>query len=337
MAGILGRNTVKELGPLRGIQVLALCAAATCAALSAWAGEMRKIDVPLGLAGQMAFLAVVDGVWQVWVMDCPTGNCRQVTTCALDKRAPGWSPDGDLIYRTTNGKIERVELDSGETTAIAPTVGFLVDPALSPSGDRLAFARFENEPVDNTDVFIHEFKTGKLTRIADSPDLDRAPAWSPDGKRIAFIIGRGRANHLLHLMNADGTKKVKLQEEPSTDASPTWSPDGRWIAFTSSRSGDNEIWRVSPDGKPIEQLTNAPGQDTQPCYSPDGRFIVFVSNREASLALWLMDADGSNPRALTPKDWPVSAPAWWNEPPPPTKPPETKDGAAPAAAKEVKP
>ena len=80
------------------------------------------------------------------------------------------------------------------------------------------------------------------------------------------------------------------------------------IAFTSNRSGNSEIYRMSPDGKRLRRLTKHPQYDGGAAWSADGQQITFVSFRDQNRIqnpgiilgeIYRMEADGTNPINLT--------------------------------------
>ncbi|MFN8582874.1 MAG: hypothetical protein U0163_18110 [Gemmatimonadaceae bacterium] len=67
------------------------------------------------------------------------------------------------------------------------------------------------------------------------------------------------------------------------------------LAFTSDRTGDNEIWKMRPNGSGLVQLTNAAGNDYHPNWSRDGTEIIWFATRGQDTNLWIMDGAGGNP------------------------------------------
>jgi TolB protein len=96
-----------------------------------------------------------------------------------------------------------------------------------------------------------------------------------------------------------------MPTEPTIMPTPTAIPPlPCTITFDTDRDGNQEIYRMAPDGSDTVNLTNNPAYDVEPAWSPDGSQIVFVSNRpknkqEGGNYLHVMDADGSNVRQLT--------------------------------------
>lgn len=93
---------------------------------------------------------------------------------------------------------------------------------------------------------------------------------------------------------------------------PTWSPTGEWIAFVGTNTGNDEIYRVSPDGQTVQQLTfNSFEWDKHPTWSPDGSQILFYSNRETGRRqLWIMNVDGSGQRNYSSDEYEDWDPVW---------------------------
>ena len=78
----------------------------------------------------------------------------------------------------------------------------------------------------------------------------------------------------------------------------TYAPDGR-LYFSSYRTGNAEIWSVSPDGSDFRQLTNDPSAEVAPMISPYSRDVFFQSDRTGVIQIWRMNPDGTNQRQVT--------------------------------------
>ena len=77
-----------------------------------------------------------------------------------------------------------------------------------------------------------------------------------------------------------------------------FAPNGR-LYFSSDRTGNFELWSVSPDGTDVRQLTNDPSADSVPFFSRDGRTIFFESDRTGVIQIWRMNLDGTDQRQVT--------------------------------------
>jgi Tol biopolymer transport system component len=91
----------------------------------------------------------------------------------------------------------------------------------------------------------------------------------------------------------------KLTSGRSVDRQPAYSPDGQEVVFSSNRSGNLDLWVVSPGNRAVRQLTDDPADDWDPAFTPDGKQVVWSSSRSGSLEIWIGNTDGSASRQLT--------------------------------------
>jgi prepilin-type N-terminal cleavage/methylation domain-containing protein/prepilin-type processing-associated H-X9-DG protein len=71
------------------------------------------------------------------------------------------------------------------------------------------------------------------------------------------------------------------------------------IAFFSERDGNNEIYRMQPDGSGLLNLTNHPANDSCPGWCLSTGMVAFTSDRDGNNEIYLMGGDGSSPARLT--------------------------------------
>jgi len=225
-----------------------------------------------------------------------------------------------------NGKIAFTELDSTynpDLATVAPDGSgrqTLLDagsePAWSPNGTKLAFAR-------SSDIFIANADgTGITEVVGDAPDDDAAhdPTWSPDGSRIAYgKTGVICAPHTcvevpngIWVINLDGSGETQIATGTRRD--PAWSPDGAKIAFdTGSMYTFGELFVMNPDGSEKVNLTNTMpyAVEEQATWSPDGSQIAFTSNDGLNARdISVMNRDGTGRTTITTDPAADSMPAW---------------------------
>jgi len=143
------------------------------------------------------------------------------------------------------------------------------------------------------------------------------PRWSHDGKKIVFTSDRD-GDPEIYIMNADGSRPVRLTHAPGRDAHPYFSRDGRRIVFQSPRANgtDTNIYVMNSDGSHVTQLTNLKGFAGVPVYSLDEKLILFMwreTNNFRDDKKWricLMKSDGSDFRAITPGAANDQVPNW---------------------------
>ena len=120
---------------------------------------------------------------------------------------------------------------------------------------------------------------------------------SPDGQSIVFdLLGD------LYTLPIVGGKATRITSGMGYDVQPRFSPDGKRVVFVSDRSGGENLWMLSLDGKDTTQLTKGnANQYVSPEWTPDGKYIV--SSRSGgtfgAAKLWMFHVDGGNGLALT--------------------------------------
>ena len=221
-----------------------------------------------------------DGV-RLNVLDINDGQVWEVAHSAFG--APQWSPDGGRIAFVhgqgpmraafTPGNVLRVVTADGvHGSQVEVAVDVVSDPAWSPDGRRLAFAK-----ADGDDVAL-------FTMAADGADLQRiatveirrpyrAPwrptyawvplvAWSPDGAHVLYTCGA----HVC-VVTTDGTPVGQSPVPLPNGSLAAWSPDGTRIAVgtvglnrssVSVRSGRQVVlYTMAPDGSEARVLVAA--------------------------------------------------------------------------------
>jgi dipeptidyl aminopeptidase/acylaminoacyl peptidase len=153
-------------------------------------------------------------------------------------------------------------------------------------------------------------------RLTKHPATDASPTWSPNGAQVAFESNRnGDWNSYndsdIYVMNANGTKVREVTFSNSFDGDPAWGHSGK-IAFESMRTGNGDVWTVSPGGSGETNLTgSSKAFDGDPSWSPDGTKIAFTSERDnGDREIYVMNADGSNPTRLTTSPGFDENPSW---------------------------
>lgn len=244
----------------------------------------------------------------LWVINIDGTDERVIMNNVLNPRTPVWSPDGmqivisfqhggrpqpvrtcgderpprdatDVSTRRDNGNIifcytkppdprwglRMVNVATGAYEDL-PHDTYSLSPAWDPANSwRLVYDG--NEGLVNLDLNLG-------TTWALTTDIhDHSPVFSPDGSKIA--VSYLQHDHWeVHVMNADGSERVRLTETP-------------WTVIAEQTLA----------GQPVRQWNNA-----APVWSPDGSRIAFLTDRTGQWELWVMNVDGSNPRPLLPEN-----------------------------------
>lgn len=126
------------------------------------------------------------------------------------------------------------------------------------------------------------------TQLTASEQAVSDPQWSPDGRRLAFV-----RDGEIWLVEADGSRLVRVVAKPGGGRDPRWSPDGRQFAFISRRRGWSQVWlieapvprrgRPQRDPRPAEaRPLTALGVDVETfAWSPDGTRLAVMAQQQA--------------------------------------------------------
>jgi Tol biopolymer transport system component/DNA-binding winged helix-turn-helix (wHTH) protein len=107
------------------------------------------------------------------------------------------------------------------------------------------------------------------------------------------------------------SQSAALVSSTQQDSAPTYAPDGSHFAFQSWRSGNQNIWIASADGRSLRQLTSFTGNLTgSPAWSLRGDQIVFDSRIEGHSHIFVVSSQGGQPRQLTFGDANDIVPRW---------------------------
>jgi TolB protein len=226
-----------------------------------------------------------------------------------------------LSYRiayssTRNGQqnIYVLNRDASEDT-VASGGPLNTDPAWSPDGKSLAFAR-------DGAIWVRD---DAGTRQVSDNGAASTPRWSPNGLQIAYsnIVDRTPNLGSLWLMNADGQNQRPIFDSSDPNASPpdcfgefvgSWYSAGDRILYRGSRpDGTIAICSAKTDGTDVRTIVMESSStilDFAPTLSPDGTKIAFVSNRDGRSQVYIANADGSDPHKLIADTSRDGDPAW---------------------------
>jgi len=160
----------------------------------------------------------------------------------LIRGKPSWSRNGARVaYSATSpdSGIFVISPDAGSGTHVNGTDDRDVDPALSPDGTKLAFARREANGTYN--LYMINVNGSSLLQLTFNAGNDRYPAWSPNGEKVAFASDRDGDYDIFLLENQQFDEFRQTSNSDVDDLHPTWSPDGTLLAFQRTGPGDGVI------------------------------------------------------------------------------------------------
>jgi Tol biopolymer transport system component/imidazolonepropionase-like amidohydrolase len=189
-----------------------------------------------------------------------------------------FTPDGTSLIIWIDGKINRVDVATGQSRAIpfkahvtqqmaTPTkittriedtpakLKLLRWPNLSPDGKKAVFSTIGQ-------IYAMDLPGGTPKRLTNSTDLEYAPAISPDGKWVAYTTWTDTASGHLMVVSVDGGSPRKVTTVAGHYANPSWSRDGSKIAF--SRGTGQELRYLQPDDDSYNEVVWVPSSGGEP-------------------------------------------------------------------------
>ncbi|MCX7839547.1 MAG: hypothetical protein N2559_08860 [Anaerolineae bacterium] len=237
-------------------------------------------------------------------------------------RVPTDTIPGKIVFQqATGGVIYTVNGDGSRLTPI--TTG--LDPAWSPDGKQIAFARWG---AVYPGLYIVNADGTNEQLIYGAPNI-RSPRWSPDGRFIAFTQQKtGTSGQTLWKLGVvelpylkPGTDEVvpaKLTEPQCGRLCyvPSWNPDSQTLAyvepgagiFSTSIQGGAPSYILAPSGSYWDTRENIPRpilflppiQSAH--WSPDGTRVVYAQQAHDRWELNVVDVNTKSARALTTPD-----------------------------------
>lgn len=210
------------------------------------------------------------------------GSARTFFSTGRQESMPGWSAKVDELAWVTNRSGSYEIWVRGVDHAVRPTVTaadfsdrpykFVMDPSLSPDGDRLIFGRTAEDGV--TRLWIKSIAGGTPVRLTNwEKGGEFGSVWSSDGTRFAYLQFESGKPSLTVVRTSGSATPIELKKDVQRYL-PDWSPTGDWITFR-----DEKGWSlISPDGRTTRFLGNI--ETEYLAFSKDGKLLYGIQTGE---------------------------------------------------------
>jgi len=257
---------------------------------------------------ELAYLAVENGYWQVWLMDKDGANARPITDSAYDKSSLSWFSNGDLLVCGNQGELVRLSLNTKIETPIKLPFKYVNDATVSPDDKYFAFSQKPKGTIYNK-LWLMNIKTGAKTKIDwKTAGFQHEPVFSTDSRKLYYLSGNNQQSH--DVMEYDlSTKQVKpITYSGLYNLDVAVNNKGQFL-YSSNRRGHYDIWYQ--DDKKIKQLTDHESLDGRPSWNEDNTKVFFESNRSGVINIWSVGINGdSAPVQITQHEVGARYPLW---------------------------
>lgn len=263
------------------------------------------------VAGEIAYLAVDEGFWQVWVMNEDGTDPRQVSTTAYDKTMISWFPDRKtLLVNGNDGLVRTINIESGHETVVPAALEGMLDATLAPSGELMSFSLNTSGSVADSNIWILDVDGENPRKVTQMPRMQRQPVWSLDSASVYFISGGEGLIHDFWALDLTTQSTRQLTIDSIYQFDLALGPRGL-AAFSSIESDNYDIW-VAPldDLANARRVTTHAALDSRPSWGPEGQRLAFESYRGGTLNIWVLNLVTGDVERLT--DHPTGArlPVW---------------------------
>lgn len=187
-----------------------------------------------------------------------------------------WSPDG-RSFLTANGRISRVDAQTGEATTIVSGVGQAVNPRWSTDGTSIYYRQQNRGGVPGVSHVVRDLASGNERELIRRNELDSV-FLSPDGRYIATTSRDqvAKTNTVLLIPTAGGEAREVLRVNlDARGPIMSWARDSRSFLYRSTVP--KELWQIPIEGTPKNLGPTSGEIPPYPAAHPDGRQIAYAA------------------------------------------------------------
>ena len=195
----------------------------------------------------------------------------------------GLAADDTHIIISALGDLWELDRNGQVTRQLTNDPALDTQPALSPSGDRLAFI---SDRSGSPQVWIMDLQTGLREVISAETGIASHPAWRSDGAAVAFLVAKepGSTRRDVIATALDAASRRLVAEDVSAPGPPAFEPRGNIVVSVPTRAGHVENLVLAASEHSLVAAA-VPGTARQPRWSADGAWLLVDENDYGALAV----------------------------------------------------
>lgn len=232
-----------------------------------------------------------------------------------------WTPDNKDIVFWSEGKINRINVASGETSAIPvhikatkkvrKTLRFPVDVAADDVQVKmLRWAQYAPDSKNVTfqalgHLYTKNLASNQQKRLTKQKTrFEFWPNYSADGKHIVYTTWDDAELGDVRIVSAKGGRGNVIVKQPGHYVEPTFSPDGKSIVYRKLTGGYllSPLWSAEPGIYVVSAKGGTPkkivSEGVNPQFSSDGKRILYSTHSDEGLLLKSVNLEGNDEKTL---------------------------------------
>lgn len=223
---------------------------------------------------------------RTYIVSTTGGAARPFPGADVSAAEARWSPDGKRVAYIAGGQLWVVDAPGSNPRQLTNLTGGATGPVWAPTGEQIAFtsAVYPECSTDACNAAREKAASESKVKahIADQLMFRHWNAWDNGERSHLFLVGLDGAPPTDLVPGA----RYDVPPGPFGGSEGyAWSPDGRELTYTAKDQGRADAWSTDLNlytvtvagGRPVVITAANRGADQNPVYSPDGRFIAYSS------------------------------------------------------------
>ncbi len=259
---------------------------------------------------------------EAWILPFPPGSGKprrvlEDIPAQSNFYSASWMPDSrHFIFSMSTGDKYHLwfaDADSNERHQVTTGISSELNPAVSPDGKVLAFAKQDS----NLNVISVSLLDSTTQTLVGTERNERMAAWAAKAAQLAYVTDRNGVMEVwMRLANGSNRPIVTKDNFPNSETwaimNPSLSPDGSRIVFV-RRGPDGAIrnWIMSlSDGVPHRLNDSATDTEYGGTWSPDGHRFAYLQEFGKTTGLLVVNVGSAEPPTVLRKDVSEALPDW---------------------------